>query len=38
MRPLHWSCSDYRMWRASVLNNLCYFFIVIFFFVTGQKG
>jgi hypothetical protein len=27
MRPLHWSCSDYRMWPASLLNNLCYFLL-----------
>jgi hypothetical protein len=37
MRPLHWSCSDFRMWPASVLNNLCYFFIVRLV-CHGQEG
>jgi hypothetical protein len=30
MRPLYWSCSNYRMWTAWVLNNLFYFYFNTF--------
>lgn len=39
MWPLHWSCFNYRMWPASMFNNL---FIFLFYFVssllTGQRN